>query len=98
MFELRWTVSAESQFAALRDTPDLSKRFKAVKKAVGYLRTDPRHPSLKTHKWQSENCAHGGQLFEAYAENNTPGAYRIFFCYVPSVAKTIEIFAITPHP
>jgi hypothetical protein len=74
------------------------KRFKAVRKALRLLRVDPRHPSLNTHKWHGEKCAHGDVMFEAYAENNTPGAYRIFFCYPPDTPGTICVIAITPHP
>ena len=36
-------------------------------------------------------------MFEAYAENNTPGAYRIFWYYGPEKTM-ISIIAITPHP
>jgi hypothetical protein len=38
-------------------------------------------------------------VFEAYAQNRTPGAYRIFWCYGPDKDKgDITITAITPHP
>jgi hypothetical protein len=37
------------------------------------------------------------EVFEAYAENNTPGAYRIFWHYGPD-KNMITIVAITPHP
>ena len=37
------------------------------------------------------------EIFEAYAENNTPAAYRIFWYYGPN-KKEITILAITPHP
>lgn len=36
-------------------------------------------------------------VFESYAQNNTPGAYRIFWHYGPK-KKMITILAITPHP
>ncbi|MCC2667186.1 MAG: hypothetical protein K0R24_1679 [Gammaproteobacteria bacterium] len=36
-------------------------------------------------------------IFEAYAENNTPAAYRIFWHYGPE-KKDITIIAITSHP
>lgn len=39
----------------------------------------------------------GGDVFESYAQNKTPGAYRIFWTYGPSKAE-ITILAITPHP
>jgi len=39
----------------------------------------------------------GEEVFEAYAENNTPAAYRIFWYSGPE-KKQITIVAITPHP
>jgi hypothetical protein len=36
----------------------------------------------------------GEEVFEAYAENNTPGAYRIFWHY--GLGK--DVITITPHP
>ncbi|HEY3115180.1 MAG TPA: hypothetical protein VGK54_00405 [Chloroflexota bacterium] len=58
---------------------------------------DPRHPSLATHKHTALSKKFGVEVFEAYAENQTPTAYRIFFHYGPS-EKQITIVAITPHP
>ena len=46
----------------------------------------------------------GEEVFEAYAQNNTPGAYRVFFCYGPDRmdarkrVAVLTIVAITPHP
>jgi len=37
-----------------------------------------------------------GDVFETYAQNNTPGAYRIFWVYAKQ--KEIYILDITPHP
>lgn len=39
----------------------------------------------------------GEEVFESYAQNNTPGAYRIFWYYGPK-RKMITILAITSHP
>ena len=39
----------------------------------------------------------GEKVFEAYAEQLTPAAYRVFWYYGPA-AKQITIIAITPHP
>jgi hypothetical protein len=73
--------------------------FKQVAKAVRQLATDPRHSSLNTHEYESlENPFDPkGKVFEAYAQNNTPGAYRIFWCYGPEKGE-MTILAITPHP
>jgi hypothetical protein len=37
------------------------------------------------------------EVFEAYVENQTPGAYRFFWCYGPDQAE-LTILAITLHP
>ena len=73
--------------------------FKQVAKAVGLLASDPRHGSLNTHEYESLQNPFDpkGKVFEAYASNKTPGAYRIFWCYGPE-RGTITILAITPHP
>lgn len=73
--------------------------FKQVTKAIRQLATNPRHSSLNTHEYDSlENPFDPkGKVFEAYAQNNTPGAYRIFWCYGPEKGE-MTILAITPHP
>ena len=73
--------------------------FKQVHKTISILKTNPRHPGLKTHEYDSiENPFDKTQkVFEAYAQNKTPGAYRVFWCYGPG-KKEITIIAITPHP
>jgi hypothetical protein len=73
--------------------------FKQVEKCVRLLRTDPRHPGLRTREYSSiENPFDSRQMvFEAYAQNRTPGAYRVFWCYGPG-DREITIIAITPHP
>jgi hypothetical protein len=97
MYTLTWSDLAREVFENLRADHSQLKRFKAVKKALRFLSQNPRHPSLNTHAWYREKCPHGNTMFEAYAENNTPGAFRIFFCYPPE-AGTICVIAITPHP
>ena len=72
------------------------KRFKSVQKAFGLLETNPRHPSLQTHRFQTLQGRNGEPVFEAYAENRTPAAYRIFFYY--GTNDQIVILAVTPHP
>ena len=82
-FELLFTDQASSDYASLEKDKTLLKRFKAVRKALGYLETNPRHPSLNTHKYDSITGPNREEVFEAYAENKTPAAYRIFWYYGP---------------
>ena len=96
-FVIKLTIFAASDYQYLEDNPAFAKRFKAVRKTIGLLENNPRHPSLNTHKYQTKRGESGEDVFEAYAENNTPGAYRIFWHYGPE-KNMITIIAITPHP
>lgn len=73
--------------------------FKQVEKCVRLLLDNPRHPGLQTHEYSSVGHPFDKekQVFEAYAQNRTPGAYRVFWCYGPGSGE-ITIIAITPHP
>jgi len=73
--------------------------YKQVAKTLSYL-TNPKHPGLHTHEYDSlENPfdKKNAKVFEAYAQNNTPGAYRVFWCYGPGPGE-ITVIAITEHP
>lgn len=96
-FELLFTDRAAADLDALEADAGLAKRLKAVRKALGLLETNPRHPGLNTHKFSSLNGPGGEEVFEAYAENKTPAAWRIFWHYGPN-KKQITILTITPHP
>lgn len=97
MFTIRFTLEAEQQFMHLQTAKGKQSQFKAVGKAIAYMKINLRHPSLNTHKFDEMISPFGGDVFESYAQNNTPGAYRIFWTYGPKKAE-ITILAITPHP
>ena len=73
--------------------------FKQINKCTNQLAANPRHPGLHTHEYDAiPNPIDASQkVFEAYVQNNTPAAYRVFWCYGPN-AREITIIAITPHP
>jgi hypothetical protein len=102
--KIKFTPTADKQLTALEKTPLKAALAAQVRKALGYLELDPHHPSLHTHEFLSLTGLSGEKIFEAYAQNNTPGAYRIFWHYGPdeitSKKRTpvITIVAITPHP
>jgi hypothetical protein len=88
---------ANRQLDELENDPSRLKRLKAVRKGLGLIESNPRHPGLNTHKYRGLKGPDGVDVFEAYAENQTPGAYRIFWHYGPG-RETITILTITPHP
>jgi hypothetical protein len=96
-FFLTLTSSAKQELKELKDVPHLEKRFKAVSKALKFLVENPRHPSLQTHQYLSIFGPSGEKVYEAYAEQDTPAAYRMFFYYGRTRGE-IVVFAITPHP
>ena len=96
-FELLFTDRADADLARLEKDKGLEKRLKAVNKALGYLEINPKHQGLNTHEFTSLSKQYGLKVYEAYAENNTPAAYRIFWHYGPD-KKVITILAITAHP
>lgn len=96
-FRLLFTDEGRSHLEALEKDAAKSTVLKAVRKALGCLENNPRHPGLKTHKYHSLKGPHGEEVFEAYAQNQASQAYRIFWYYGPE-RGTIGIAAIMPHP
>jgi hypothetical protein len=97
LFELQWTDEAKATYKLLKDNPSEKARYRAVKKTIKLLAGNPRHPGLQTHPFLSLNGPNGEKVFEAYAQQKTSAAYRVFWYYGPSKGE-MTIFAITPHP
>ena len=102
--QLRFTDEADAQLKALAADPAKLGLNKQVLKTLGLLELNPRHPGLQTHEYTSLAGTHGERVWEAYAQNQTPGAYRVFFHYGPDEGTgrkripVLTIVAITPHP
>jgi len=96
-FRLIFTEEADKNLTELENNPSLIRRLKAVRKTLGYLENNPRHQSLNTHEFTSLTKQYGRKIYEAYAENKTSSAYRVFWFYGPD-KQCITILAITPHP
>ena len=102
--KIYFTPTAAAQYSELESAPSKAAVYEQVRKSLGYLEEDPHHPSLNTHEFTSLTGAKDEKVFEAYAQNNTPGAYRIFWHYGPDEIKgkkrtpVITIVAITSHP
>jgi len=98
------TSESTAQLQELADNPAQAGLYKQVRKTLGLLELDPRHPGLKTHQYHSRRGKKGEPIWEAYVQNNTSGAYRLFFHYGPDEVieekriPTITVVAITPHP
>lgn len=96
-YRLRFTHEAAANLETLEKQRSLARQLKAVRKTLGLLEKNPRHPSLQTHKHRELSHLRGNEVFEAYAQHRTPAAYRVFFEYGPGLEE-ITIIAITRHP
>jgi hypothetical protein len=96
-FFIDYSDLADEQLHSLINDPSKRTVAKAVVKSLKYMSINIRHPSLNTHKFDDMKGPKGEEVFESYAQNNTPGAYRIFWYYGPG-KSIITILAITPHP
>lgn len=96
-FELEFSDRAKEQLINLKKDMGLAKRYKAVREALKKLQRNPRCPGLQTHEFYSLKGPKGEKIFEAYAEQKTPAAYRIFFHYGPHKGA-ISIISIERHP
>lgn len=102
--ELRLTPAALETLRELERSPQQESLLKQVRKTLGLLETNLHHPSLQTHKFRSLHGPNGEEVFEAYVQNQTSAAYRIFFYYGPDRQEdkrripVLTIVAITPHP
>lgn len=114
-FEIFWTELANSKFKELqakaikardnrRATAKKKKSkveglFAQLQKTISLLLDNPRHPGLRTHRFEGKTHPYDPKeiVFEAYIQNNTPGAYRLFWCYGPNKGE-ITILEISSHP
>jgi len=97
IFTIILSNRARVVYEALGSDPSQKGRFKAVKKTLWFLSQNPRHRSLETHELVGMQGPNGEKVFEAYAQNETPAAWRVFWYYGPGKAE-ITIALIARHP
>lgn len=94
-FRLELQPEAKVVLTQLQQTDP--KKYQKVLKTLGLMQTNLRHPSLNTHKYESLIGPKGEEIFEAYVENKTPAAFKVFWHCGPGQG-IISILTITPHP
>lgn len=95
-FRLAFTTEAQDVLKDL-ESPQYAKKLKKGRKTLGLIQQDPSYPGLQSHKYRSLHGSRGEDVWDSYVENNTPGAWRVFWHYGPS-ADCITIVTIGPHP
>lgn len=95
-FKLQFSEEAKLRLKELELDKSKKGLLKQVRKILVFMESNLKHPSLHTHKF-SEIACKLGEVFETYAQNNTPGAYRIFWTYGPG-KREFYILDIASHP
>lgn len=109
-FTLQFDEEAAATIKQLQDGDANAKaKLEKVKRTLGRLERDPRHPGLNSYEYQNfKGCPPGVKVWHSYVENNTPGAWRIFWRYGPDKTRNgpdgkdvrvpvITILRISPH-
>jgi plasmid maintenance system killer protein len=96
-YRLKLTPDAQAAHKQLEHSD--VRKWKKVNKALQFLASDPRHNSLQAHKWETlkGKAPDGGDVWTAYVENGTPGAWRIFFFFDSREKSLIYVTSIEPH-
>lgn len=84
------TAFAKKSKKLLRQHADKRAR---VAKALRLLAEDPRHPSLRTKKYD-----HANNIWQSYIEADTPGAWRLWWVWDDDADDTIAVISYGPHP
>ncbi len=97
-YTLYYSENSKAQIIELKNDKSKIRILKDVLKALRFMEIDLRHPSLCTHEFESRKGPNDEKMFEAYAQNETPGAYRIFWYYSKKERNVLKIVDILPHP
>lgn len=100
-FTLRFSPRASATLKELENgDPNQQKKYRKVKRTLGRLQQNPRHPGLNSYPYQNfPGVSPDIQVWHSYVENRTPSAWRIFWRYGPNEGDlpVITVLAITPH-
>ncbi len=97
LLKVIFTEDALKELEELNRDHSQARVLKDVIKALHFMQENLRHPSLNTHEYHGTKGPDGQKLFEAYVEQHTPHAYRIFW-YYGDQKESIVVTAIIPHP
>jgi hypothetical protein len=96
-FRLQITAPLREQLKAISQNPALAGLEYQLKATITKLAHDPKYKGLQSHKYESLHDRYGKEIWESYVQNNTPGAWRLFWFYGPGKDEITLVLA-TPHP
>ncbi|HSZ30197.1 MAG TPA: hypothetical protein VK784_10640 [Pseudonocardiaceae bacterium] len=103
-YQLRFATPARETLDLLDGSPQYAATLRKVRRALGLLQINPRHPGLHSHQYENFPGAPKAKVWDSYVENRTPGAWRIWWMYGPDeihdnhTVAVITVLDIGPHP
>jgi hypothetical protein len=96
-FKITITPEFKQQLSIIEKDPAHTSLEFQVKAAITKLAHDPKYKGLNSHKFSSLNEKYNCEVWESYIQNNTPGAWRLFWRYGEG-KNEITLLLVTPHP
>ena len=95
-FKLTITTEAKAQIQAIMGDAAKAGLQKQMKKAFGFLSTNPKHSGLNSHPLTGSEKTLGIKVWTSYVQNRTPQAHRILWTY-GARKDEIVILSVNPH-
>jgi hypothetical protein len=82
----------------IKEDPSKTGLYFQVVACMIKLQHDPAYPGLNSHHYDALDNRYHAKVWESYVQNDTPGAFRIFWHYTKGQRNHITLVALTPHP
>ncbi len=96
-FKIFLTDEFREQLKKIKNNPSQSGLEFQIKAAITKLAHSPKYKGLNSHKYDSLTEKYNCEVWESYVQNNTLGAWRIFWRYGKE-KDMITLLLVTPHP
>jgi len=91
------TPEARQHLKEIASNPHFKGLEFQAKAALVKLVHNPKHSGLNSHKFYGLSKMFHMDVWESYIQNNTPGAWRIFWHY-GAEKNMLTVLMITTHP
>jgi len=92
--QLRFAAPARETLDLLSGSTQYATKLWKVRRALGLLQINPRHPGLHSHRYENFPGAPKTKVWDSYVENRAPGAWRIWWTYGPDEIRDNQTVAL----